>query len=287
MIRCLAFGELLFDVYPTHKKIGGAPLNFAAHFSRLGGESYLLSAVGRDALGEELLAQVAGLGVSTSHIEVLDGVPSATCRVSYNADEPVYSLPTGVSYDFIGAQTKELSCDLLYFGTLAVRGEVSRASLLSLLSSCVAKEKFLDLNLRASFYDEQTVRELLCRASSLKLNRDEYEYCNRVFGINAATLYGFSASLAEKFDIGLIIVTLDKDGCAIYERRSKSFITAPIKEGKFVSAVGAGDSFSACFMYNYLSGAPLDLCTERATALASLVVSEEAAVPEYDRKPFV
>ena len=287
MKKCLVFGEALYDVYPTHKKIGGAPLNFGAHFARLGGESHLLSAVGQDELGEELLAEVKSLGVDTSLVKRKQDVPTGFCKVTYNGTEPVYNLPLGVSYDFITYDREQRDCDLVYFGTLAVRSEVSRDTLRKLLTNTSAAEKFLDLNLRGSFYDEATVRELLTLATSLKLNRDEYEYCNEIFGINADSVSLFAASLAEKFDIGLVIVTLDKDGSAIYERCSKKFISAPIKEGKFVSAVGAGDSFSACFMYNYLSGAPLEVCIEKATSLASLVVGVEAAVPEYDGTRFI
>ena len=85
----------------------------------------------------------------------------------------------------------------------------------------------------------------------------------------------------------ICLVTLDKDGSALYESESGRFSTMPIKEGKFVSAVGAGDSFSACFMYNYLEGADIGAAQAAATSLASLVVGVEAAVPDYDAKDFV
>ena len=287
MKRCLTFGEVLYDVYPTHKKIGGAPLNFGAHFAKLGGESYLCSAVGCDTLADELISEVKALGVDTSLVGIKDGIPTAYCKVTYNGDEPVYTLPLGVSYDFITYGDDERVYDIIYFGTLAVRSSTSYETLRALLHRAGGGFRFFDINLRQHFYSEALIRELLGYSDAVKLNRDEYEYVNRVFGLSADTVEAFTRDLAEKFGISLVIVTLDKDGAAVYDSRTDTFITSPIKPGEFVSAVGAGDSFSACFMYNYLSGAPISSCMEKATALASLVVGVEAAVPEYDAKDFV
>ena len=287
MKKCLVFGEVLYDIYPTHKKIGGAPLNFGAHFARLGGVSYLCSAVGDDMLADELLSEVKELGFDTSLVSVIPGVPTAYCRVTYNGDEPVYTLPLGVSYDFISCDAVTLEPDLVYYGTLAVRSETSLKALRTLLSGKSAAFKFFDVNIRQSFYSSELIKELLVYADGVKLNRDEYEYCNSALGINADSVEEFSKKLSELYSLRICLVTLDKDGSALYERESGRFSTMPIKDGSFVSAVGAGDSFSACFMYNYLGGADIGAAQESATSLASLVVGVEAAVPEYDAKDFV
>ena len=287
MKKCLVFGEVLYDVYPTHKKIGGAPLNFGAHFAMLGGESHLLSAIGDDELGRELISEVKELGVDTSLVGVLHGVPTAYCKVTYNGDEPIYTLPLGVSYDAISFDGYTGGYDLIYYGTLAVRSQTSLETLRSILKMSGNGFKFFDVNIRQSFYSAALISELLSFADGVKLNRDEYEYCNSALGINAKTREEFARALAEKYDLALCLITLDKDGSMLYERSTDTVITLPVKKGEFVSAVGAGDSFSACFMYNYLSGAPAIAAMEAATSLASLVVGVEAAVPSYDAKHFV
>lgn len=287
MKRCLVFGEVLYDLYPTHKKIGGAPLNFGAHFAKLGGKSTLCSAVGADELGRELLSDVENIGVDTKLVSVSNNAPTAYCSVSYNGTEPIYTLPSDLSFDHIECPDELSEFDLVYFGSLAVRSQSSADALRALLSKVKDAVCFLDLNLRGSFYSESTVRELLIYSDIVKLNREEYAYCNKTLGINETDPAAFAKKLSELFGLRLVIITLDKDGSAVYESEGEKFVRAPIKTGPFVSAVGAGDSFSACFMYNYLSGADVGKCMEMASALASVVVAVEAAVPDCDYKQFV
>ncbi len=284
----LVFGEVLYDVYPLHKKIGGAPLNFGAHSARLGAVSSLFSAVGNDKLGEDIISEVAALGVKTDFCEILDDVSSGVCLVTYNGDLPIYDLKSNVSYDNISynSDIEKEKFDLIYFGTLALRSEKTYAAWKKLMVNSSAKERFLDLNLRGSFYSEALIREVLREATSAKLNRDEYLLCREIFKIKSDGIREFSKELCSLFGLELLIVTLDKDGAAAYCAERDEFVEMPARKGVFVSAVGAGDSFSACFMYNYLSGAPIEKCMEKATALAALVVSKEAAIPEYNGAEF-
>ncbi len=284
---CMVFGEVLYDVYPTHKKLGGAPFNFGAHFAKLGGKSYIYSAVGNDALGAEIFSEVNALGVDTSYLAVTDGIPTGACSVSYNGDSPVYELKDNVSYDNIPFNAKAAlpELDIFYFGTLALRHEPSLKTWKELLFSVRAKEKFLDLNLRGDFYSDLMIREVLSAATAVKLNREEYAHLAEIFSIEGE-IHDFCRRLCRDFEIKLLIVTLDKDGALAYDARRDELVRRSAKQGSFVSAVGAGDSFSACFMFNYLLGAPLSACIEKATELASLVVSVEAAIPEYDGSKF-
>lgn len=279
----LAFGEILFDVYPTGAKIGGAPLNFAAHFAALGNESAMCSALGEDDYGRNARAFLKRSDVCDTYVATLSDCPTGYCGVTYENGEPKYDLVRGVAYDKIpfpeGVCGKRW--DLFYFGTLALRGEKSKETAKRLLAEAKAKTRFCDLNLRGSFYTWETVLFCFENADVVKLNREEYAYCRKMLS-EEGDMPSFARALCRRFSLCAVLITLDKDGCFFYDAASDRAVEKGISPCRFVSAVGAGDSFSACFLHHYLDGAPFETALEKAARLSAYVVSFEEAIPAYD-----
>lgn len=278
----LAFGEVLWDVYPDKRCIGGAPLNFAAHFVRCGGSAGLISAVGRDTLGDETLRSVSELGVDTAYISRVDE-PTGRCTVTLDEKAvPTYRLLENVAYDRIAAPQAPQG-DLLYFGTLALRGRQNRQSLESILANGRFSQIFADINLRKPFVSDETVRFAMEHATVLKLSEEELPEAMAHIGvIDRPDPLRAATELAARFEnLRLILVTLGAEGALAYEPLSDSVTTCKAQKVSVVSTVGAGDSFSAAFAAYYLQGKPIAECMELASRVSGFVVSRKEAIPEY------
>ncbi len=299
-MKILAFGEILWDVYEDKSIIGGAPLNFSAHLSKLGAAAYAISAVGNDSLGEKTLSTVKDLGVKTDYVFTDTGYPTGTCTVTCsNEGQPSYKLAENTAFDNIVLKEADIDkikahdFDAFYFGTLSQRNATSNAALGEILAKCSFSEVFCDLNIRPNCYTAQSIENCLKHSTILKISREEHPVLLQ---------YGFSslrkaeqqdpldfykalcADLARNYTINIIIITLDKDGAIVYTRQDDRLYVSEKPKNKAVSTVGAGDSFSACFLYNYLKGTGLTDCISRAVTLSDYVVAHYAAVPDYSQE---
>lgn len=282
-VKALSFGEILWDVYPCKECLGGAPMNFSAHLASLGCESYILSAVGNDLRGKAAVERIKALNVKTDYISVNE-YSTGVCNVTYNSNEPIYDLSHFCAYDCIECEyTEELNkqeFDVFYFGTLAQRSEKSAETLLRVINNVKFKHIFFDLNLRQHYHNPKMILEGLKTADIVKVNRDEYDIIRRLLN-NRWGDKEFIISLCLEYNIKVLLLTLDKEGAVIYDG---NFYHEPCIDCEFVSAVGAGDSFSACFLKNYISGEPIEKCLKRANMLAGYVVGFETAIPPYSEE---
>ena len=275
-MKLIVFGEILWDVFEDDKKIGGAPFNFGAHCARLGLTVDIVSAVGKDELGNEALAVAKSLNINTTNIQTVDH-STGHCLVSLHNGTPSYNLVEDVAYDNIPfPENAPLQADAFYFGTLAQRSPKSKETLQRLLEGNY-KEIFFDINIRQSYYSTEMIDGSLKKATIFKVSREEIH----VLGIDGAP-EEICKVLSKKYNnLKLIIVTLDADGSFVYEATSGKIIYSPKPTSKVVSTVGAGDSFSACFLSNYLRNVELEKCLTRATLLSDYVVTQLGAIPEY------
>lgn len=284
--RCCVFGEILWDVFGEEKHIGGASLNFAAHFNRLGGEAFMISALGEDELGKEAQKSLEELGLTQKYVAITDK-PTGYCQVTLDkTGTPSYELVRNVAYDFIPYPEnweKVKGVDALYFGTLAQRMETSRETVDRFLKSGKFRHIIFDINIRQNHYTPEIIDKSLSYATILKISRDEADVLEKV---------GITGSLEEKCrglsvkypNLKIILMTLDAEGSFAYDCKTGAIEHSPVPGGKVVSTVGAGDSFSACFLYCYMSGMPVRECISRATRLSDFVVTKVGAVPDYDRE---
>lgn len=287
----LIFGEILWDVFGAEAKIGGAPYNFGAHLARLGEPAALVTAVGRDDLGDQALELAQREGLRTDLVR-RSPLPTGRCQVTLESGVPRYDLLEPVAYDDIRLRPEDLEAlrnrppRALYFGSLGQRGETSRRTLEHLLDIGGYEEIFCDINVRAPFYTKEVLELCLSRCTILKISREEAGILQEIGLLSpspgeAAGEEGLCQALPRRYgNLKLVLVTLDKDGAMAYDTANGRSLYSAKPRSKLVSAVGAGDSFAACFLFHYLRGAPLETCLDKGVRLSDYVVTRLGAVPE-------
>ncbi len=281
-MKVLSFGEILWDVYPNEKYIGGAPLNFAGHLARHGVEVDMLSAVGCDALGDEAVRILEKWGVNTRLIKRLPDKETGSCIVTLDDNStPSYNLKSDVAWDYIPhGDTKGF--DVLYFGTLAQRGMYNRNSLDAVLENGDFCEIFCDINLRSPFYDGDSIERALNNATILKISEEELDTTLDAVGVVNTGLESVCLELESRYkQIKAVIITLGSKGAVAHSALEKRLYSVEARPCRVLSTVGAGDSFSAAFLWKYMNGGGLDECLSHASEIASVTVSHYDAVPEY------
>lgn len=284
-MKILSFGEVLWDVYPDKEFIGGAPLNFAAHLAKHGEKVWMLTAVGSDNLGNKAVEIIENFNVNTNLISENSTKETGKCLVTLDKNSiPEYNLLQDVAYDYINCENIENSYDILYFGTLALRGKRNQENLNLLLKRNNFKEVFVDVNIRAPFYSNDTILFALKNATILKISDEELPVILKTLVLNAdETAENSAKEIARKFgNLKLIIVTKGSKGAICLDCKTGEIFTCKAGESKAVSTVGAGDSFSAAFLHKYINEFDIDTCLKYATKIADFVVSRYEAVPEYD-----
>ncbi|MBQ3002499.1 MAG: carbohydrate kinase [Clostridia bacterium] len=285
MSHVLSFGEILWDLFPESKVIGGAPFNFAAHLAKLGADVSFVSAVGADELGDEAIACMESLGIKSDCTTRHPLYKTGYCKVTLQDGTPSYDLAWNVAYDHIPVPAAlPEKVDALYCGTLACRASESLLNLLFLMSNVEAKEVFFDVNIRGNDWSPLLIMALLAQTTILKFSREEAPALASAFGLptDGDVCTELCKMICENYpDLKQILVTLDKDGAFVFDTKTGQRTYAPKPQNKVVSTVGAGDSFSACYVYNYLEGCDIATCLARASALSDYVVTQLGAVPEY------
>lgn len=280
-MKVLSFGELLWDVYPEKKVIGGAALNFSAHLQRNGVDAHVYTAVGRDALGDEALDVCKVFNLDTKFVH---RVPQDTgvSLVTLKDGTPSYDIVMGSAMDHIPYVPVSEYYDAFYFGTLAQRCPVSQESLWKVLERGNFGEVYLDINIRAPFYSKEVLMPSLEVATILKVSREEVEVLKE-FGICAATEYEqIAREMCRLYPkLKVVIITLDADGAYVYEKATERDLYSEKPSVQVVSTVGGGDSFSAGFLAAYLKGEGVDEALRKGARISAYVVSCLGAVPEY------
>ena len=279
----LSLGELLWDMLPSGKRAGGAPVNFAYHAKMNGADGWSISAVGEDALGDELLAEAEKAGIHS--IIQRNAWPTSTVEVSLKNGIPEYTIVKGVAWDHI-LYTRQLidvvsKADAVCFGTLGLRSPESHDTIVELLKH--TKEgalKFFDINLRANFYSNELIEELLGYANIFKINDEELIMMRDMFSIPECNDEEACKWFIDRFDLEYIILTGGATFSTITAKNGEvSTLLTPHVE--VADTVGAGDSFSGSFTGKLLSGAPLKEAHRTAVNTAAYVCTKEGGWPTY------
>ncbi len=288
-MKLIAFGEVIWDRYESGDVIGGAPFNFCGHAAHFGDEAYILSAVGKDSLGDRAIEAAKKFGIRTDLLQRNDNETGA-CLVTLDENKvPNYNVLTGTAYDRIVAdgevigKINALHADVFYFGTLIQRDPVSRTALRNILANCTFPEIFCDINIRKNCFDRESLELCLSKATIIKISDEEAHYIYDL-GILPADGEGIDllpAKLAGKYpNLKIIILTLGAKGSVLYDAKEGKTIPSPKPaDVKVVSTVGAGDSFGASFLHHYMAGESFDKCLSEATATSDFVVAHKDAIP--------
>jgi len=279
----VGIGEILWDLLPSGKQMGGAPANFAYQAKALGAESVIVSAVGDDEPGREILRTLEGQGLDGRRVSVLASVPTGSVTVRLDAQGiPAYDILKNAAWDFLPWTSETLEAavcvDAVCFGTLAQRSEVSRTTIRAFLDAtrgdCL---RVLDLNLRQSYYSREIIRGLLQRSNVLKLNDEELRSAARLFAMPGSETEILERLLGE-YPLDLIALTKGKSGSRLFGRNRESL--HPGYPVEMADSVGAGDAFTAALVVGLLKKKDWDDISERANRIAAFVCSHKGAWPQ-------
>ena len=281
MKKILAVGEVVWDVFPTGKRLGGAPVNFAYFAQALGGYGLPVTAIGTDALGDETLEALKLTGLDLSLLQRNDLPTSRVLVTTDAAGVPQYEIVEGVAWDAITFNERISAAfrdaDVVCWGSLAQRSAASRESILRLLDATPAGcLKVFDINLRQSFYSREVVEASLLRADILKLNEDELPVVASLFGISGDTA-SVIATLIEKFGLREIIFTEGAVQSSVYDA-SGLVSLIPTPKVEVIDTVGAGDSFTAAYIMGRLSGLSVREAHSKAVAVSAWTCTQSGAI---------
>jgi fructokinase len=284
----IGLGEILWDLLPSGKQMGGAPANFAFHARGLGARGRVISRVGRDPLGAEILQRLHGLGLPVADRQIDPSAPTGTVSVELSSDgQPRFTIHENTAWDRLALEESALAAvaeaDAISFGTLAQRCEPSRGTIRALLA--VARPgalRILDLNLRQQYFSRDIIETSLRLANVVKCNDSELPILAELLGLGGSPRQQIE-QLARERSQRLVCLTRGAHGSLLYSEGQ--WADDPSQPVTVKDTVGAGDAFTAALALGMLAGKPLDAINRRANQVARYVCSCEGATPTLPEFP--
>lgn len=277
----VGIGEILWDMLPGGKRAGGAPINFVYHAAALGAEGYAVSAIGNDADGRAIVAELKQNKID--HVLALTPYPTGKVLVELKNGIPAYTIVENVAWDHIpysdDASAIIRRADAVCFGTLASRNPESRDTLIRLLQEAPADAlRFFDINLRGNYYSAELIRRYLGFADIFKLNDDEIGQIRNLFSLDG-TDEEICRLLLKQYNLQYLIFTAGEKFSVIYSPQGVSRLNTPAVP--VVDTVGAGDAFSGAFVYGILTGKSMVEAHRDAVRISAFVCTRSGAWPQY------
>lgn len=281
----VGFGELLWDIVGNEKLLGGAPANFSYHCQQLEADAKIVSAIGNDDYGDEIITHFNQKKLPADYIQRTSGYPTGTVTVEIDRQGiPSYAIREQVAWDHIewneSLQSLSEKADAICFGSLSQRSAVSKATLQRMLSAvspgCI---KVFDVNLRTPYYSEQVLFESLELAGLIKMNLEEAMILGKMFNWGG-DVQVIVKELFTKFDVQLIAITYGEEGSQLFTLGTGSFMK--VNPVKISDTIGAGDSFTAALVMGRLRKLPLAEIHTLATNLSAFVCTQRGAMPYYN-----
>jgi fructokinase len=280
LIKVIGIGEILWDLLPEGKQLGGAPTNFAFHAHQLGLQSSIISSVGNDNPGKEILNVVDNSDI-ISFIDIIDR-PTGTVSVQVDKNGiPKYIIHEDVAWDFISPSETALEfakqSHAICFGTLAQRSETSYYSIQEILKTVPANAlKVFDINMRQNFYNEYIISNSLEKANVLKINNEEILVFADMFGISGDE-FEIMHQIIQQYDLKVLALTKGAEGSWLISQEEDSYLETP--KVMVADTVGAGDSFTAGLVAGLLNDKPLKEIHRSAVDISAYVCTRKGATP--------
>jgi len=283
-LKIVGVGEVLWDLLVTGPKLGGAPANFAYHAHALGAHVNVITRVGNDDQGHEIIRRFQNMGLPESTVQLDQSAPTGTAKVVLSGDGLAhFTIQENVAWDHIAAKREALaaarSADAICFGSLAQRYPTSRNTIHRLVAVAPAHAlRVFDINLRQKFYTRAVIEQSLRLANVLKLNEDELPILAGMFGLSGPAKRQLER-LAQTFDLQVVALTRGPDGSLLCQQRGKRWSDCVSHPVQVIDTVGAGDSFTAVLVLGLLQKMDLDEINDLANEVARYVCSQAGATP--------
>ena len=283
----IGVGELLWDLFPTGKRVGGAPANFTFHAQQLGARGYIISVVGNDDNGNQILKLLIQKGMNVDFIAQLDKIPTGTVTVLLDTNGiPAYSIHENVAWDYIPFDPSVYpileNAAAFCFGTLAQRNAGSLSAIQSFLkilpASCLI---VFDANLRQHYFTKDLIESSLEYATILKLNEEELSVISAMLEVKGPEEDQLKFLLTT-YNLQLIALTKGVSGSLLYSGKEASRLKTP--KVKVADTVGAGDAFTAALIISILNGLPLGTVHQNAVNVSAFVASRNGGMPDLSKK---
>ncbi len=286
--KIIGIGEILWDIYGSEKYLGGATANFTSHAHQLRQEGIIVSRVGKDKLGDEIICSLKKKGIHTGFIQQDNLYPTGTVYIRLlPGSVPKFLCSQNVAFDYLefdkNLESLSEKADAVLFGSLAQRNEVSRKTIVKFLTSLKKAVKIYDINFRgfrkSNLID---IEKSLHLADILKSNKDELIKLKKIFNKKDKDDIAFLFHLLNEYKIRLICITLGKWGCLFLNKNEKFY--SPGVKINAVDTVGAGDAFAAAFITSHLQKKPLMETAEFSNYIGAFVASKMGATPKYSKR---
>ncbi|MEO6948621.1 MAG: carbohydrate kinase [Ginsengibacter sp.] len=282
----VGFGEVLWDILGKDRLLGGAPANFGYHCKQLGADAKIVSSIGNDELGNEIMEHFVQKRLSTEYLQRAQAHQTGTVTVEVNErGVPSYIIHQPVAWDYIEwnetLQSLSATIDAICFGSLSQRNPVTKNTLQKMLLS-VSKQclKVFDINLREPFYTKQILLDSLEMANVVKMNVEEALVVGEMFKWGN-DLQKIVQEFFKIFNFELIAITFGEEGSKLFTPDQESFMK--VNAVKISDTIGAGDSFTAAVIIGWLNQMPLAQIHELATNLSAYICTKPGAMPTYDK----
>ncbi|MFC1726251.1 carbohydrate kinase [candidate division KSB1 bacterium] len=278
-------GEILWDIYPDGKYLGGAVSNAVFHLKQLGYNPVIVSRIGKDEPGEKILSIMKEHGLDTKYIQIDQEKKTGTVGIKLKKDGvPVFKCMQNASFDYLEwtAELEELSgkAGVVIFGSFAQRNQISRDTIFRFIENCKNAVKVCDINLRQNTYKDTKLISRLCNLSDiLKLNDTEFSVIKKNFKKEPESEPDFINRFIDEFNITILLVTLGDKGCAVFTKNECHYEPGNVIEA--VDTTGSGDAFTAGFISGFIQKRSVRESAGFANRLAAYIAAIKGATPKF------
>ncbi len=284
----VGLGEVLWDVLPAGRQLGGAPANFAHAAALLDDQGTIASRIGSDVPGDDLISKLAEFSIATTYIQRDPMHPTGSVAVSLDHNRQAdFRIVESVAWDFLewtpAWRALAERADAVCFGSLAQRSEQSRNTIRRFLETVSKRSvRVFDVNLRQSFYSPEIIHESLAVATMAKLNHEELPVMAGLLGIETTDENVMARILREKYNLDLVCVTRGASGSLLLNKKQAD--EHPGFKVRVADTIGAGDAFTAGLIHEYLRGVPINRVNDLANRMGAWASTQTGAMamPSHD-----
>ena len=285
--KIVAFGEVVWDILPDGKVLGGTPSNMVFRCNSFGESGFLLSRVGDDELGHAALNRLEELGISVYDVQIDSEFPTGTVNIEFDDKyEPIYKVTPDVAFDHIEFSTEALKlarkADCLFYGLLAQRFGISKNTIRELIKESPDSIKFFDLKLFKHFFNLEVIDNLLRSSDIVRIKEKEIDFLTEKLELQPGDLTSFGKQLVGKYKIDLVIITRGQNGVFAWHKKEGEFYDSGY-ELEMKDNIGSGMAFAAGFLHFYLNGKPIQEALNFGNAAGALNATKLGATSHFSK----